>query len=83
MTITEIIAIAGAIFTVGGVVLAAGAALARLAGQDARISKLERGAEDQGRRVGGTEADIKAIQESRTVEREYTRRLTGAQKSDE
>jgi hypothetical protein len=62
--------------TVGGGILAMGAALARLAAHEARLNKLERGAEDQGRRLGEVAGQLEAAKAAAQVEREYTRRLT-------
>lgn len=71
MTISEIA-------TIGAALIATGAALARLASHDARIAKLERGAEDQGRRLGDIAGQLEAHKAAAQVEREYTRRLTGS-----
>lgn len=75
MTISEIA-------TIGGAVLAAGAALARLASHEARLNKLERGAEDQGRRLGDTKAELEALKAANQVERDYQRRLTGSHRAE-
>jgi hypothetical protein len=63
---------------VGTVILAAGGLLAKVAGLDARINKLESGQADQGRRIGEAHATIEAIKQVREVERHYERRATGA-----
>lgn len=80
--------------TLASVLIAAGGALARLASQGARLAKLERGAEDQGRRIGDNKSEsdkaigevkgeLAALKEGLSVERSYQRRLTGAHKADE
>jgi hypothetical protein len=83
MSVTDVVEIAGVVLSVGAIVLGAGAALARLSSHEARINKLERGAEDQGRRIGDLAAKQEAQAAETRVDREYRRSLTGSHKSGE
>lgn len=68
----------GEMLGIAAAILAAGGVLAKVAGLDARVNKLEAGQADQGRRIGSNESEILALKSTAQVDREYQRRLTGA-----
>ena len=74
MSLTEGIAVGGALFTLAGVVLAGGGYLAKLSALGEKVRELERSREAQGTRMGEIEKELVAVKASNEVERDYSRR---------